>query len=66
MATVIKHTIAGPFHERVKAEVPDKVLVPKHRGARVNPTPLSQMFYNDKRSWMELRLSATVKVVVST
>lgn len=56
MATVIKHTIAGPFHERIKAEVPEETLLPKRRGARVNPTSLAQLFYNDKRSWMELRL----------
>lgn len=56
MATVIKHTIAGFFHERVMAQVPDEAIAPKRRGARVNPTSLAQLFFNDKRSWMELRL----------
>lgn len=56
MLTVIKHTVAGCFHERVLSQVPDEVLVPKRRGTRVNPTSLAQIFYNNKRSWMELRL----------
>lgn len=56
MSSVIKHTIAGPLNELVMAQVPDEVLHPKRRGARVNPTSLAQLFYNDKRSWVELKL----------
>lgn len=56
MTSVVKHTTAGPFHERVLAQVPDESMIQKRRGARVNPSSLAQMFYNDKRSWMELRL----------
>lgn len=56
MTTVVKHTTAGPFHVRVMAEVPTEAIAPKKRGAKMNPTSLSQIFYNDKRSWMELRL----------
>lgn len=56
MATAIKHIVAGPFHLRVLGQVPEKGAAPKRRGARANPTPPAQAFYNDKRSWMELRL----------
>ncbi len=56
MATAIKHVTAGPFHIRVLGQVPEKDAAPKRRGARENPTPPAQAFYNDKRSWMELRL----------
>lgn len=56
MATAIKHITAGPFHVRVLGQVPEETLSPRHRAARVNPTPPAQAFYNDKRSWMELRL----------
>ncbi len=56
MATAIKHITAGPFHVRVLGQVPEETISPKRRAARVNPTPPAQAFYNDKRSWMELRL----------
>lgn len=56
MATGIKHITAGPFHERIMGQIPDLDIAPKRRGARVNPTPPAQAFFNDKRSWMELRL----------
>lgn len=56
MSSVIKHTIAGPLNELVIAQVPDEVIRPKRRGARVNQTSLAQLFYNDKRSWIELKL----------
>lgn len=59
MATVIKHTYAGPFNVRVRAEITDEVIAPKRRGDKVNPSRMEQVFYNDKRSWMELRLWIT-------
>lgn len=56
MRTAIKHMIAGPFHVRIMGQVPEESVLPKRRAARANPTPPAQAFYNDKRSWMELRL----------
>lgn len=56
MATIIKSITAGPFHERVMVQVSEETLAPKRRGARSNPTPPAQVFYNNKRSWKELRL----------
>lgn len=56
MALAIKHITAGPFHIRILGRVPDRMLAPKGRAAKRKPTPPAQAFYNDKRSWKELRL----------
>lgn len=51
-----KKITAGPLCLRILGQVPDTSAQKKSRGARVNPTPPAQAFYNEKRSWMELRL----------
>lgn len=51
-----KKITAGPLNIRILGQVPDPSAQKKRRGARVNPTPPAQAFYNEKRSWMELRL----------
>lgn len=71
MRTGIKYIIAGPFRLRILGQIPDQENRKGHRAARENPTSPAQAFYNDKRSWKELRLWITTNfnkraVVVTT
>lgn len=56
MAKAIKHITAGLLHIEVLGKVPDQTCERKRRGARVNPTPPAQSFYNLKLAYREVML----------